>query len=65
MCLLVGGKQCNGTLILDGKCNGNRGGYDCALEFLAKYGASAMPQHCTCRDTPSSKRLCSCVIFCA
>ncbi|XP_028763001.1 putative defensin-like protein 244 [Neltuma alba] len=59
-----GGNLCPKEMTLDGTCGGTKGGYGCALEFLAQYGASAMPQHCTCTDLHQQKRLCKCDIVC-
>ncbi|KAF7811231.1 putative defensin-like protein 244 [Senna tora] len=56
-------KFCPKKMTLEGKCSVT-GGFDCAVEFLGKYGASAMPSHCTCKDLPHHQRLCHCDIIC-
>ncbi|WCJ29271.1 hypothetical protein M5689_010916 [Euphorbia peplus] len=35
----------------------------CVEDFLAKYGASAMPQNCKCSPNGANQRTCSCLIF--
>ncbi|XLS47509.1 hypothetical protein HN51_021867 [Arachis hypogaea] len=55
-------KFCHQTLTVNGRCDATRGALDCALEFLSKFGARAMPMHCTCQNRGNSQRLCACDI---
>ncbi|MED6122660.1 hypothetical protein PIB30_041839 [Stylosanthes scabra] len=57
-------KFCREEMKLDGQCDGPHPGYDCAMEFLGKYGAGSMPQHCTCQNITNSQRICACDIVC-
>ncbi|KAI9127704.1 hypothetical protein K1719_000697 [Acacia pycnantha] len=59
-----GGKFYPKEMVLGGTCADTRGATDCAEKFLAEYGASAMPQHCTCTDLQPQESLCKCDIIC-
>lgn len=65
MIVLVLGAQnyCTEYLTVDGNC-GDDGAFQCALDFLAKYGARAMPQHCTCAAGPPNQKICKCDKVC-
>uniref|UniRef100_A0A6N2N6M9 Defensin-like protein n=1 Tax=Salix viminalis TaxID=40686 RepID=A0A6N2N6M9_SALVM len=43
---------------------GERGGYQCFLDFLNKYGAGGMPKGCSCRPAGRDQRLCACEVVC-
>ncbi|KAB5552837.1 hypothetical protein DKX38_010148 [Salix brachista] len=43
---------------------GERGGYQCFLDFLNKYGAGSMPKGCSCRPAGRDQRLCTCEVVC-
>ncbi|GMY07882.1 SCR-like 9, putative [Fagus crenata] len=57
-------KLCPEKMTTPGTC-GNNGNYECFLDFLNTYGASAMPMKCSCQpaSTPA-QRLCQCLIVC-
>ncbi|XVF05054.1 hypothetical protein REPUB_Repub05bG0138000 [Reevesia pubescens] len=56
-------KFCPTTLTIAGTC-GNNGAFECFEAINAKYGASAMAQHCSCQPLTSNERLCKCDIVC-
>ena len=49
---------------LPGTCGGTNGGYNCFLEYLSKFGASAIPKNCTCQQAAHNQRLCKCNVVC-
>ncbi|KAK7395164.1 hypothetical protein VNO78_15710 [Psophocarpus tetragonolobus] len=57
---------CPKQIALDGSCPLGTSGQSCFLEFLARFGASAMPMKCSCKDdSPNHKRrLCTCYVVC-
>ncbi|KAI4347732.1 hypothetical protein L6164_008515 [Bauhinia variegata] len=54
---------CPKSLTFPGSC-GEDGDYQCFLDFLAKFGASAMPKDCTCKNNQPNSRLCTCLVVC-
>ncbi|KAK7374701.1 hypothetical protein VNO80_08138 [Phaseolus coccineus] len=57
-------KYCSKDKVLDGQCPLGTSRFSCFEEFLDRFGASAMPKNCRCKNLPSQKRKCTCDIVC-
>ncbi|TYH09879.1 hypothetical protein ES288_A07G132900v1 [Gossypium darwinii] len=62
--LSQGTQFCPIELTMDGSPCGENGKYDCVEVMIARYGASAMTNTCSCTTLPDMQRTCNCLIVC-